>query len=74
MVSGSWRVTEFVPACAMMLKGLKNCSESLLEGHVDLKNLALTKACWPTLKLGADMHWRLARPWYQSWALVFSSW
>ena len=68
---------EFVPACAMMSKGPKNFSRSLLEGHVDLKNLALTKACWPTLKSGVDMHWRSAGPWYQSWALAivfFSSW
>ena len=57
---------EFIVACAMMSKGPKNFSESLLEGHVDLKNLALTKACWPTLKLGADMCQRLAGPWYRS--------
>ena len=59
MVSGSWRVTEVVPACAMILKGPKSFCESLLERCVDLKNLALTKACWPTLKSGADMYWRL---------------
>ena len=52
---------EFIPACAMMSKGPKNFSESLLEGHIELKNLALTKACWPTLKSGAGMCWRLAR-------------
>ena len=60
MVSGSRSVTELEPACAMILKGPEDFSESLLEGHVGLKNLALTKACWPALDLGAGMHRRSA--------------
>ena len=61
----------------MMSKGPKNFSASLVEGWVVLKDLALTKACCPTLKSGVSMHWRSAGPWYQSWdwAIVdFSSW
>ena len=66
MVSGSQSVTELEPACAMMSKGPKNFSVSLIEGQVVLKNLALTKAFCPTLKSGVGMCWRSARPWYWS--------
>jgi hypothetical protein len=63
MVSSSRIVTELILACDMMSKGPKNFSESLLKGQVDLKNLSLMKACWPTLKSGAGMCWRSAKPW-----------
>ena len=66
MVSGSQSVMELEPACAMILKGPKNFSVSLIEGQVVLNNLALTKACCPILKSGVGMCQRSAGPWYQS--------
>ena len=48
------------------LKGPKNFSESLCEGWVVQKNLALTKACCPTVKSGARDHLASAGPWYRS--------
>ena len=45
---------EWVPALARISKGPKNFSESLCEGWVVWKNLALTKACCLTVKSGAS--------------------
>ena len=52
-VLGSQRVKEWVPAFARISKGPRNLSESLWDGQVVWKNLALTKACSPTVKFGA---------------------
>ena len=52
-VSGSWRVKEWVLAFARISKGPRNLSESLWDGRVVQKNLALTKACSPMVKFRA---------------------
>ena len=52
-VLGSWRVKEWVLAFARISKGPRNLSESLWDGQVVQKNLALMKACSPTVKFGA---------------------
>ena len=52
-VLGSQRVKEWVLAFARILKGSRNLSESLWDGWVVWKNLALTKACSPTVKFRA---------------------
>ena len=66
MVSGSQRVKEWVLALARISKGPKNFSESLCQGWVVWKNLALTKACCPTVKSGARDRLASVGPWYQS--------
>ena len=50
---GSWRVKGWVPAFTRISKGPRNLSESLWDGWVVWKNLALTKACSPMVKFGA---------------------
>ena len=57
---------EWVPALARIPKGPKNFSESLCEGQVVWKNLALTKACCPTVKSGAGDRLASVGPWYWS--------
>ena len=52
-VSGSQRVKEWFPAFARISKGPRNLLESLWDGWVVQKNLALMKACSPTVKFGA---------------------
>ena len=52
-VSGSRRVKEWVLAFTRISKGHRNLSEILWDGWVVWKNLALTKACSPTVKFGA---------------------
>ena len=52
-VLGSQRVKERVPAFARISKGPRNLSESLWDGQVVQKNLALMKACSPTVKFRA---------------------
>ena len=52
-VSGSRRVKEWVLAFARISNGPRNLSESLWDGQVVQKNLALTEACSPTVKFGA---------------------
>ena len=54
---------EWDPVRAIISKGPRNFSESFLDGQVERKNLALTKACCPTLKGGAEVRRRLAGPW-----------
>ena len=43
-------------------KGPRNLSESLWDGQVVQKNLALTKACSPTVKFGVGNLFALAGP------------
>ena len=62
IVSGSRRVKEWVPAFARISKGPRNLSESLWDGRVVRKNLALTKACSPTVKFGAGNLFASAGP------------
>ena len=52
-VLGSQRVKEWVLAFARISKGPRNLLESLWDGQVVRKNLALTKACSPMVKFGA---------------------
>ena len=52
-VLGSQRVREWVLAFARISKGPRNLLESLWDNWVVRKNLALTKACSPTVKFGA---------------------
>ena len=61
-VSGSWRVKEWVPAFARISNGPRNLLESLWDGQVVRKNLALTKACSPMVKFGADDLFALTGP------------
>ena len=61
-VSGSQRVKEWVPAFTRISKGPRNLSESLWDSRVVRKNLALTKACSPTVKFGAGNLFALAGP------------
>ena len=49
-VSRSQRVKEWVPAFARISKGPRNLSESLWDGWMVWKNLALTKACSPMVQ------------------------
>ena len=51
--SGNQRVKEWVLAFTRILKGPRNLSESLWDGQVVRKNLALMKACSPMVKFGA---------------------
>ena len=60
-VSGSRRVKEWV-LFARILKGPRNLSESLWDGRVVWKNLALTKACSPMVKFGVGNLFALAGP------------
>ena len=53
---------EWVLALARILKGPKNFSESLCEGWVVQKNLALMKACCLTMKSGPEIAWHLWDP------------
>ena len=55
-VSGSRRVKDWVPVFTRISKGPRNLLESLWDGDgwVVQKNLALTKACSPTVKFGAS--------------------
>ena len=52
-VLGSWRVKEWVLAFTRISKGPRNLLESLWDGQVVRKNLALMKACSPMVKFGA---------------------
>ena len=52
-VSGRQRVKEWVLAFARISKGPRNLLESLCDGWVVQKNLALTKACSPMVKFRA---------------------
>ena len=52
-VLGSRRVKEWVLTFARILKGPRNLLESLGDGRVVRKNLALMKACSPMVKFGA---------------------
>ena len=52
-VSGSRRVKEWALAFARISKGPRKLLESLWDGRVVQKNLALTKACSPTVKFRA---------------------
>ena len=52
-MSGSQRVKEWVLAFARISKGPRNLLESLWDGCVVQKNLALMKACSPTVKFRA---------------------
>ena len=61
-VSGSWRVKEWVPAFARISKGPRNLSESLWDGQVVRKNLALMKACSPTVEFRAGDLFALVGP------------
>ena len=61
-VLGSWRLKEWVPAFARILKGPRNLLESLWDGQVVQKNLALTKACSPMVKFRAGDIFALAGP------------
>ena len=55
----SRRVKEWVPAFARISNGPRNLLESLWDGQVVQKNLALTKACSPMVKFRAGdfLHW-----------------
>ena len=59
-VSGSRRIKEWVLAFARISKGPRNLLESLWDGQVVQKNLALMKACSPTVKFGAGDLFALA--------------
>ena len=61
-VSGSWRVKEWVPVFERISKGPRNLLESLWDGRVVWKNLALTKACSPTVKFRASNLFASAGP------------
>ena len=61
-VSGSQRVKECVLAFARISKGPRNLLESLWDGQVVRKNLALTKACSSTVKFRASDLFALAGP------------
>ena len=61
-VSGSQRVKEWVPAFTRISKGPRNLLESLQDGRVVQKNLALMKACSPTVKFGTGDLFALAGP------------
>ena len=61
-VSRSQRVKEWVPAFTRISKGPRNLSESLWNGQVVWKNLALMKACSPTVKFRASDLFALAGP------------
>ena len=61
-VSGSRRVKEWVLAFARISKGPRNLSESLRDGQVVRKNLALMKACSPMVKFGAGDLFALVGP------------
>ena len=61
-VSGSRRVEEWVLAFTRISKGPRNLLESLWDGWVVWKNLALTKACSPTVKFGASNLFALVGP------------
>ena len=61
-VSESQRVKEWVLAFARISKGPRNLSESLWDGQVAQKNLAVTKACSPTVKFGAGDLFALVGP------------
>ena len=50
---GSWRVNKWVPGLVMILKGPVYLSESILDGRVVQKNLALMKTCCP-MENGGD--------------------
>ena len=52
-VLGSRRVKEWVLAFARISKGPRNLLESWWDGWVVWKNLALMKACSPTVNFGA---------------------
>ena len=52
-VLGSRRVREWVLAFARISNGPRNLLESLWDGQVVQKNLALMKACSPTVKFRA---------------------
>jgi hypothetical protein len=56
-------VTEWVPGRAMISNGPRLFSDSFLDGGVVRMFLALTKACLPTLKLGAGVHQQSMGPW-----------
>ena len=60
--SESVRKSEGKPAFTRISKGPRNLSESLWDGQVVQKNLALTKACSPTVKFGAGNLFALAGP------------
>ena len=62
MVSGRRSVYEWEPALANISKGPKYLLESFLDGRVVRKNLAFTKACWPTWKSGGGEHLASAGP------------
>ena len=61
-VSGSRRVKEWVLAFARISKGPRTLLESLWDGWVVRKNLALMKACSPTVKFRASDLFALAGP------------
>ena len=61
-VSGSQRVKEWVLAFARISKGPRNLLESLWDGQVVQKNLALMKACSPMVKFRASDLFALAGP------------
>ena len=61
-VLGSQRVKEWVLAFARISKGPRNLLESLWDGQVVWKNLALMKACSPMVKFGAGDLFPLAGP------------
>ena len=62
MVSRRQSVQEWDLAFARISNGPKNFLESLCDGWVVWKNLALMKACCLIMKLGAGMRWVSAGP------------
>ena len=61
-MSGSWRVKNWVLAFVRISKGPRNLLESLWDGRVVQKNLALTKACSPTVMFVAGDLFALTGP------------